>query len=70
MTYGFRFNYLSMKIAWKYSIKKSTFDLTWIYLELSEHKLSLLKIKNLHLNCEFLSELENLETEVSLKQFL
>ena len=30
----------------------------------------IIKIKNPHLNSESLSELENSETEVSLKQFL
>ena len=39
----------------EYSVKESTFDL------------SFKKIKNLHLNSESFSELENLETEISLK---
>ena len=51
------------------SIKKSTFDLAWNYLKLSEHKLSLLKNQKLASKLQ-IPELENSETEVSLKQFL
>ena len=52
----------------KISLKQSTSDLPWNILKLSEHQLpSLKKIKNLHLNSESLSELEVLDTDVSLK---
>ena len=50
----------------KISIKKSNFGIHWNYLKLPKHKLSSLKMKNLHLNSESLSELENSETEFSL----
>ena len=50
----------------KISIKKSTFGIHWNYLKLSKHKLSWLKMKNLHLNSESFSELENSETEFSI----
>ena len=50
----------------KISIKKSTFGIHWNHLKLSKHKLSSLKMKNLHLNSESLSELENSETEFSI----
>ena len=63
----------SITFQWKShesSIKKSTFHLTWNYLKLSNLNFHYYKIKYPHLNSESLSELENSETEASLKQFL
>ena len=54
----------------KISIKKSTFELTWSYWNYQNINFYYQKIKNLHLNFEFFSEVENSETEVSLKKFL
>ena len=69
MTCEFEFNYLSKKIALKFQLKNFRFTLKLPEI-VRTSTFIIKKIKNSLLNNESLGELENSETEFSLKEFL